>query len=83
MKTNSAANDNKLTLDDAIPLMEQFKPRARELFDKVDDEVLRTAQELVVDIAIAVGARLSRQGLSWIIDRVKDAVLDNDRGAVG
>ena len=67
----SESNDGKLSLDDAAPLLEQFKPRARELLKKIDPEVYQEGQELAIDIAAAAGLRLSKKGLRMIIDRLR------------
>ena len=68
--------DGALTLDDAVPLVEQFKPEVRELYRKIPAEVIEEAKEIAVSILVAVAMRGSKQLVRMILDKVEDAIRE-------
>ena len=72
-----ASHDKRLTLDDAVPVFELFKPRIREVLGSVPSTTIDAGKELVVDITVEALKRLSRGGFRMIADRIQDRINDD------
>lgn len=69
-----ADQDDKLSLDDATPVFEKFKPRIRELLNSIPDETITNAKDLGSDIAVEILSRGSRHMFRMVADKIQDRI---------
>ena len=74
IQSDLSATDGKLSLDDVPSIIEEFKPRVRELYHKVDPEITQEAKEIGIEVLTAVLMRGSRSLVRMILDKLESAL---------